>query len=113
MTYRGALAERLADDPGTPAARWRAVFLADPVLAQAGCTLIWIIEAPSGRVLGRPFQPRGSEQWMLRDLAGRVHELADDTVVRLWSPGPDEAAQAAAWRAELAGRGLEQPVAQL
>ncbi|MFF7635707.1 DUF4132 domain-containing protein [Kitasatospora sp. NPDC008050] len=113
VTFRGMLAERLHADPGTPAARWQADYLDDPALAQLGCALIWQIDTPSGPVPGRPVRRKGATHWMLRDLAGRVHELTDDTVVRLWSPAADEAEQAAAWRAELAGRGLAQPVPQL
>ncbi|GAB2688038.1 DUF4132 domain-containing protein [Kitasatospora kifunensis] len=113
VTCRGALVERLHADPGTPAARWRAAFLDDPALARLGCALVWRIDGQSGPVLGRPFRRKGAQHWMLRDLAGQVHELTDDTLVRLWAPGPDEAEQAAAWRAALTALGLEQPVPQL
>ncbi|WP_327067839.1 DUF4132 domain-containing protein [Kitasatospora sp. NBC_01302] len=113
VTYRGMLAERLHADPGTPAARWQADHLGDPALAQLGCALVWHIDTPSGPVLGRPVRRKGATHWMLRDLAGRMHELADDTLVRLWSPAADEAEQAAAWRAELARHGLAQPVPQV
>ncbi|MCX4747895.1 DUF4132 domain-containing protein [Kitasatospora sp. NBC_01287] len=113
QTYRGALAERLVSDPGTPAARWRAAFLDSPGPAALTRTLVWEIDGRSGPVRGLPVRRAGSEHWLLRDLAGQVHELADDTLVRLWHPHAGEPAQAEAWRAALAERGLRQPVAQL
>ncbi|MGF1429387.1 DUF4132 domain-containing protein [Kitasatospora sp. LaBMicrA B282] len=112
-TYRGALAERLVTDPGTPAARWRTAFLGGPHLAPLSRTLVWEIDTPAGPVQGRPVQPGGSDQWLLRDLTGRMHELTDDTPVRLWHPAPADREQAAAWRAQLAEQGVRQPVAQL
>lgn len=111
--YRGALAERLETDPGTTAARWRAAFLDAPGLAPLTCTLVWEIDTVSGPVRGLPVRPARSEHWVLRDLAGRVHELTDDTVVRLWNPRLGDPAPAEAWRAELAKRGVRQPAAQL
>ncbi|WP_329565723.1 DUF4132 domain-containing protein [Kitasatospora sp. NBC_01266] len=110
--YRGALAERLATDPGTPAARWRAAFLAEPGLASLTAALVWEIDTLSGPVRGLPVHRARSEHWVLRDLAGQVHELTDDTVVRLWNPRLGDPAQAEAWRAALAERGLRQPVPQ-
>jgi hypothetical protein len=50
---------------------------------------------------------------MLRALDGRLHELTDDTTVRLWNPGLSDVQEAAAWRAALTERRISQPVRQV
>jgi hypothetical protein len=64
-------------------------------------------------VTGLPVRRRRSGPWVLRGLDDRFHELADDTPVRLWSRALADAAETAAWRAELASRRIRQPVRQV
>jgi hypothetical protein len=107
------LAELLEADPGTSAARWYAVHLDDPCLRPLSRALIWQADTPTGSVTGLPLRRRRSGSWMLRALDGRLHELTDDTTVRLWNPGLSDVQEAAAWRAALTERRISQPVRQV
>jgi hypothetical protein len=111
--HRGTLAERLHGDRGTPAAEWAAEFLDEPALAQLTRALVWQADLPRGPVAGLPVRPRHGTVWVLRDLRGVHHELADTTVVSLWNPRHADAAEVAAWRRELSRRHVIQPVPQL
>lgn len=111
--HLGTLSERLHGDPGTPAAQWAADFLDRPALHGLSRALIWQADLPRGPVVGVPTRRKRGGAWMLRDLPGVVHELADTTTVRLWDPRTADAAEAAAWRRELTRRHVAQPVPQL
>lgn len=112
-THRGTLVERLHADPGTPAADWYTAHLDDLVLRPLSCALVWQADTPFGPVTGLPVRRRRSGPWMLRGLDGRLHELTDDTTVRLWNPGLADAREALAWRRELSARRIRQPVPQV
>lgn len=114
--YRGALSERLHEDPGARAADWRAGdwqarYLDDPALEPLTRALVWRADTPLGPVTGVPVRRKHAAYWMLRDARGGVHELTDDTPVRLWNPRWADTAEVTAWRSAL--RRASQPVAQL
>jgi hypothetical protein len=111
--HLAVLAELLEADPGTPAAHWYVAHLDEPVLRPLSRALIWQADTPTGTVTGLPARRRRSGPWVLRALDGRLHELTDDTTVRLWNPGLTDAQEAAAWRAALTERRISQPVRQV
>ncbi|MBM9506956.1 DUF4132 domain-containing protein [Actinacidiphila acididurans] len=112
-THLGTLAERRIADPGTPAATWTAAYLDEPALQPLTRALIWQADTPRGPVLGLPVRRRRSTHWMLRDLTGAVHELTDDTPVRLWNPDRADADVVRAWREVLKRQRVRQPVRQI
>ena len=110
--HRGALAERLHADPGQPAVRWSATQLDDRTAEPLARALVWQADTAHGPVVGLPARRKGSSLWALRDVRGRLHDLADATPVRLWDPRMADAAELRAWRAALARRRLRQCVPQ-
>ncbi|MBN6547725.1 DUF4132 domain-containing protein, partial [Actinacidiphila bryophytorum] len=85
-THVGALSERLHADPGIPAARWAADYLDVPALERLTRALVWQADLPRGPVTGLPAKRRRGTVWVLRDLHGAHHELADTTRMSLWDP---------------------------
>ncbi|NUS12090.1 MAG: DUF4132 domain-containing protein, partial [Streptomyces sp.] len=111
--YRALLGERLHGDPGMPAARWAADCLDEPALEWLSRAMLWQADLPDGPVVGRPVPHRSGLKWALLDAGHHVHEVPATAVVRLWDPRTADAADVAAWRAELSRRRLPQPVPQL
>lgn len=112
-THIGALAERLHADPGIPAAQWAADYLDVPALERLTRALVWQADLPRGPVTGLPAKPRRGTVWVLRDIRGVHHELADTTRMSLWDARHADAAEVAAWRTALTRRHLPQPLPQL